>query len=132
MPALLLKLWKPIAIVALIAGLLIYREVLVHQRNAAIAQVKTLTARAAMLQASNAAMQLAVKQQNAAVESLRQKLAQANFQAAQYEREFAAKGAREMLRQAAKAHEIQNAPVPPGCAGAIEWGNAQGPELGKW
>ncbi|MGH7840161.1 MAG: hypothetical protein ACREQD_00360, partial [Candidatus Binataceae bacterium] len=68
------SLAKPLVLVALVAalivGLLGYRALLVHQRDAARAQVAGLQAELAGLSAANQAMKAAVTQQNAAVADL--------------------------------------------------------------
>lgn len=106
MPALMmLSYWKPVAIALALAGLLVYRAVLVHQRDAAVAEVATMTAQFADLKSAEAACEAAVAQQNAAAS------------ASEEERRAAA---------------IEDAPIAPDCAGAIKWGNEQAQELGKW
>lgn len=133
MPALALaNLWKPLTIAALIAGLVAYRALLVHQRNAALGQVKSLELQAEALQADNAALKGAVAQQNAAVDELRQQAAAAASAAQQRETAFARKAQTEMQAASQRARAISDAAVPPDCEGAIKWGNAQGPQLGQW
>lgn len=128
----LLQNWKPIALAVIVAGALIDRAVLVHQRDSARAQVNALTGTAAVLKADNAAMAAAVARQNQAVAALQGQMKAAAQVAAQREAHYAAAAAASMNREIARAGAIRKAPVPPGCAGAIAWGNAQGPELGKW
>ncbi|MBF6559120.1 MAG: hypothetical protein IVW56_02430 [Candidatus Binataceae bacterium] len=133
MPALaILSYWKPIVIVALIAAGLIYRGVLVHQRDAARAQIVELTQQTGALEADNSAMRAAAVQQNAAIAALQSQMAAANAAAKSRTAEFAARGAQAMQGELAHATQLDHAAVPAGCAAAIRWGNAQGPELGRW
>jgi hypothetical protein len=116
----------------MIAAALAYRAVLVHQRDSARAQVTALSDAAAALRAENALMAAAVGRQNEAIDALQSKMKLAEQQAAQREAEYAASGAATLSREVARANAVRSAPVPAGCQGAIEWGNAQGPELGRW
>lgn len=77
-------------------------------------------------------MAAAVARQNAAIGTLQDKMKAAEQDAAQREAEYAANAARTMDTEVAHAQAERNAPVPAGCQGAINWGNAQGPELGRW
>ncbi len=128
----LLKYWKIGALAALLAAALIYREVLVHQRDAARAEVVTLTEQNGALRASVAAMRAAVAQQNAAVAALAAKAQAADAAARARETAAARRGAELMRNNLILARQLRHAPVPNNCAGAIRWGNARGPELGKW
>lgn len=123
---------KLIALVAIVAGALIYRAVLVHQRDSARAQVTALGAAAAALRAENASMAAAVGRQNAAIGALQDQMKAAVQAAAQREASATATAARTLGAAAARAEAERKAPVPAGCQGAIDWGNAQGPELGRW
>ncbi len=123
---------KLIALIAMVATALIYRAVLVHQRDSARAQVTALGDAAAALRAENASMATAVARQNAAIGALQDQMNAAEQEAAQREASTAANAARTMKAEVARAQAERNAPVPAGCQGAIEWGNAQGPELGRW
>jgi hypothetical protein len=128
----LIQNWKLIALAAIVAGVLIYRAVLVHQRDSARAQVTVLSDAAAALRAENASMAAAVTRQNEAIGALQDKMKLAEQDAAQREAQYAASGAQAMSREVARANAVRYAPVPAGCQGAINWGNAQGPELGRW
>ena len=133
MPALMLaNLWKPLALVALLAGLAAYRAVLVHQRNEARTQAASLQAKMLSLQASIEAMKVSVAQQNAAVEEMGKRLQAARAAAQQREVEYARGGAKVLSKEIARAHTLMQTQVPSGCEGAIEWGNGQGPKLGEW
>ena len=128
----LIQNWKAIALAAMVATALIYRTVLVHQRDGARAEVTTLSGAAAALRAENASMASAVTRQNEAIDVLRIKMTLARREAAQRQARYAANAAQAMSREVAHANAVRNAPVPAGCQGAIKWGNAQGPELGRW
>jgi hypothetical protein len=123
---------KPLAILAVIGLLFGYRALLIHQRDAARAQVATLTLELAATTAANQAMKSAVARQNAAVAALTAAAAVAERQAAAQTAEAARSGAEIMRQESARAAALGRAAVPDGCAGAIAWGNAQGPELGRW
>jgi uncharacterized protein YlxW (UPF0749 family) len=125
-------LWKPIAIAALIAALLAYRAVLVHQRDAARARAQAAQAQVLELQASNAALTSSIAQQNAALDALRARAQAAAAAAGSREAAYAKSGAEAMAAQAARARALREAAVPADCIGAIRWGNAQGPGLGQW
>ena len=130
--AALLQNWKLIALALVVATAVLYRAVLVHQRDSARAQVTQLSAAAAVLRADNAEMKSSVVRQNAALDALQQKMKAAQVEAAQREAQYAASATEAMNKELARASAIRKAPVPAGCQGAIEWGNAQGPELGQW
>jgi len=128
----LLQHWKAIALVAVVAAALIYREVLVHQRDSAQTQVTALTDAASALRAESASVSAAVTRQNEAIDALQSKMKLAEQDAAQREAQYASSGAQTMSREVSRANAVRVAPVPVGCQGAINWGNAQGPELGRW
>jgi biopolymer transport protein ExbB/TolQ len=128
----ILKYWKIGAFAALLAAALIYREVLVHQRDDARAQVKTLTEQSGALQESVAAMRQAVARQNGAVAALAAKARADEAAARARESEADRRGAALMRANLKLARRLRNAPIPGDCAGAIRWGNARGPELGTW
>lgn len=128
----LIQNWKLIAVVVLAAAAFGYRAVLIHQRNSARAQVTTLSEAAAVLRADNALMASAVARQNEAIDALQAKMKLARSDASQHEAQYANRAAQAMTRELAHANAIKNAPIPGGCQGAINWGNAQGPELGRW
>jgi hypothetical protein len=132
-PALaLLTYWKPIALAALIAAALIYRTVLIHQRDEARTEAATLTERNAALTADNGAMRAAVARQNAAIASLQSQMTQARAAAASRAADYTTRGAQAMQTGLAQGNQLKAAAVPTGCDAAIRWGNAQGPELGRW
>ena len=124
--------FKLIALVGLVAAALIYRTVLVHQRDSARAQVAALGDAAAALRADNASMVAAVARQNAAIGTLQDQLKTAAQAAAQREADYAASATRTLNTEMVRAQAERSAAVPAGCQGAINWGNAQGPELGRW
>lgn len=128
----LTQLWKPIALLGLVAALMVYRAAIIHQRDAARRQVNADQAEIMRLQASNAALTGAVAQQNAAVEGLRARMQASALAAGKREAAYANQGGEIMRQETARARAMIKAPVEAGCAGAIEWGNAQGPELGRW
>ena len=70
----LIQNWKVIALAAMVATVLIYRAVLVHQRDSARAQVTALSDAAAALRAENASMAAAVARQNEAIDALQGKV----------------------------------------------------------
>jgi len=125
-------LWKPAAIALLIAAVLGYRALLLHQRDSARAQVTHLSASLADAEASNAALQSAIATQNSAVAQLRTQLEQGAQAAATHERAAAASGAAVMRLAANGARALQSARIDAGCAAAIRWGNAQAVELSRW
>ncbi|HEY1851558.1 MAG TPA: hypothetical protein VGG60_11080 [Candidatus Binataceae bacterium] len=123
---------KWILLVLLIAAAVAYRAVLVHQRDSARTQVTTLTAAAAVLQADNASMAAAVARQNAAIDTLQAKMKVAQSAAATRQTRYANSAATAMTQERTHANAMMTAPIASGCADAIAWGNAQGPELGRW
>lgn len=129
---LLASLYKPLAILALIGALVSYRMLLIHQRDSARAEVVTMRAQLSGFEQANAAMKQAVSQQNAAVAKLTEEAAQAEHQAQATLATATQQGAAAMQRQTAQARALTQAAIPGGCASAIAWGNAQGPELGRW
>jgi septal ring factor EnvC (AmiA/AmiB activator) len=108
-------LWKPAAIALLIAAVLGYRALLLHQRDAARAEAAHLSASLADAEASNASLQSAIATQNSAVAQLRAQL-----------------GAAVMRLAASGARALESARIDAGCAAAIRWGNAQAVELSRW
>ena len=123
---------KPLAILAIAAALFGYRELLIHQRDTARAQAAMLNARLEACAAGAEALKSAIAEQNAAVARLRRDQAQAAAAARARETAAAARAGAAFKRALTHAEEIRNASVPSGCEGAIEWGNGEGPELGKW
>lgn len=133
MPLLLAaRLWKPAVLGLLLAGVFVYRAVLVHQRDSARKQVTALSLEAAELQASNSKLESAINDQNSALEQMHQQMAAAQQAAAQNQADNVRQAAAIMQKYEMSAKALNQAPVPAGCEGAIEWGNAQGPELGQW
>ncbi len=133
MPALMmLSYWKPVAIALALAGLLVYRAVRVHQRDAAVAEVATMTAQFADLKSAEAACEAAVAQQNAAVAALKAAADNAAAAAQTRQANVAAAAAASASEEERRAAAIEDAPIAPDCAGAIKWGNEQAQELGKW
>ena len=128
----LLQNWKVVAFAVLVATMLLYRAVLVHQRDSARAQVTALIDAGATLRAANASMAAAVARQNAQLAALQDRMKLALQAAAQRHAQATDAAARALGHDLANADAIRNAPVPAGCQGAIVWGNAQGPELGRW
>ena len=128
----LIQNWKLIALAILIVSIVVYRAVLVHQRDTARAQVAALTDAAAVLRAANAAMTAAVTQQNAAVATLQAKMKLAQNAAALQETASANRASQVLAQELAHAKTLSNAPIAAGCQAAIDWGNAQAPELGRW
>jgi hypothetical protein len=128
----LIQYWKPIALATVLAAAFAYRAVLVHQRNNARAQVISLDETVAALRAENATMAAAVNHQNDAIDALQGKMQLAERGAAQRQAQYADSAAQAMRQERAHANALKHAPVPAGCQAAIDWGNAQGPELGQW
>jgi hypothetical protein len=126
----LIQNWKVIALAAIVAGTLIYRAVLVHQRDSARAQVTALSDAAAALRAENASMASAVTHQNDAINALQGKMKLAEKDAAQREAQYAARGAQAMSREVARANAVRNAPVPAGCQGCNQLGKRAGTGVG--
>jgi hypothetical protein len=133
MPAFeLARWWKPLGLVMLLAAATIYRSVLIHQRNSARAQAAVLRGQVADLTASNAAFQRTIAEQNTAVENLRRQMAEAARTARANQQRQSERASVLMARHYQSAAAIEKAIVPSGCEGAIKWGNAQAPELGRW
>ena len=128
----LMKLWKPLLLVGVVMAIVAYRALLVHQRDAARAEAGQLKGQVAALQVSNHALSGSIAEQNAAIESLREREQSATVAAANREAERANAAAAAMRTATARAQALIHAAVPSGCEGAIRWGNAQGPELGRW
>ena len=128
----MLKYWKIGALAALVGAALIYRAVLVHQRDAARAEVKTLTEQTGALQESVAAMRQATARQNAAVAALAAKAGADDAAARARETAADRRGAELMMANLKLARRLRGAAIPGDCAVAIRWGNARGPELGTW
>jgi hypothetical protein len=126
------RAWKPLLLILLAAGVFIYRAVLIHERDAARAQVTTLTAQAAQLKAADDACVAAVAQQNAAVEKLRsdEELAIRAANAREANVSAAAEAAASKAKSAADA--LSQAKIGKGCAAAIQWANQQAAGLSKW
>jgi hypothetical protein len=131
---LLAKLWKPMLLAGLIAAALAYRALLIHQRDAAVAQVAALTAEAAALRTTNQALGAGIERQNAAVAQLRNEADAAVNAMAANEAAASRSGAAAESEAAQQAHSLIGAAIDvnAGCAGAIRWGNAQAQELSRW
>ena len=129
---LLIKCAKPLSLLVLVAGLAGYRALLIHQRDSARVQVTELEAQRVELGRANAALQQAVAAQNQAVDDLNTAAAKQAKAAQERQQSAVASGAVELQGQSARAAAIAQALVPGGCDGAMAWGNAQGPELGRW
>ena len=132
--SLLVSYWKPLALMALIAGALAYRTILIHERDSARAQVVQLNQEAAALRASNQALGAAIQLQNAAVGKLK---ADADAATQVMNSRMAAAsiaGIAAAARGADQARTLIAAPIESssGCAGAIQWGNARATELSSW
>jgi hypothetical protein len=126
------RAWKPLLLLVLVAGAFIYRAVLIHERDAARAQLTTITAQAAQLKAADDACIAAVAQQNAAVEKLRsdEDLAIRAANAREANVSAQAEAAANEAKSAADA--LAQAKIGKGCAAAIQWANQQAASLGKW
>ena len=116
----LIQNWKLIALAVLIISLVVYRAVLVHQRDAARAQVAALTDAAAVLRADNASMAAAVTQQNRAVAALQAKMKLDQDAAAVRETDSANRASAALAQELAHSRAISNAPIPAGCQAAID------------
>jgi len=132
LPLMAVRLWKPVALALLIAAVLGYRALLLHERDTARAAAAHLSASLADAEASNAALQSAIATQNSAVAQLRTQLEQSARAAAARERAATANGAAVMRMAASGARALESARIDAGCAAAIRWGNAQAAELGQW
>jgi hypothetical protein len=130
--ALLTQFGKPLAFLALIAAALVYRAILVHQRDAALAQVAAITAQAQQYKAADDECVGAVGRQNDAVAKLQNDEVMV-VQAAQTREENLVANAEARAAQARNAADaLAHAKVGQGCDAAIKWANQQAPELGKW
>jgi hypothetical protein len=123
---------KWILLFLIVAGALAYRAVLVHQRDSARVQVTALTGAAALLQADNASMAASVTRQNAAIGTLQAQMSVARANAAARQAHYSNSAAQAMAQEVTHSKVVMSAALPGGCSGAIAWGNAQGPELGRW
>lgn len=130
--AALAQLWKPIGLALLLAAVLGYRALLIHERDAARARAAHLQSELSEAQAANSAMHGAVAAQNAAVARLNSKLKRINGEAAARERSAEAQGAASMRRASEEARALARTRMGSGCAAAIRWGNAQSVELARW
>jgi hypothetical protein len=131
---LLLSYWKPLGLLALMLLACGYREVLVHQRDAARQQAAQLVAETNALRTSNQALTAAIEHQNAAVAQVKARAdAAVNTMAANAAAALRA-GAATQVQALRQAQVLMAAPidVSSGCEGAIRWGNAQAAELSSW
>jgi hypothetical protein len=132
--SMLLRYWKPLAMVAVFAVALGYRAVLIHERDSARSQVVELTAETAALRVSNQALGASIQIQNAAIGKLK---ADAEAAAQMMNSRMAAASMAAIAaatRGADQARALIAAPIDSGagCAGAIQWGNARAAELSSW
>src|ERR1700730_15600184 len=104
------KFVGPLGLAALVAGLVGYRALLVHQRDAARAQVQTLEEQKAGLAQANVSMQQAIARQNQAIDELRTKAAEAVKAAHAREADAAARGASDLKAELARAAQIAQSP----------------------
>jgi len=122
------------ALAIVVASGLIYRAVLIHQRDTARQRVVELTGEAAALRASNQALGQMIDKQNAAVAELKARADAAvnamDLREAAAQRDGAA--AQMSAEQQARALMTASIPASPGCAGAIQWGNQRAAELAAW
>ncbi len=135
MPLILLShYWKPLLLVALVAAAVGYRAVLLHQRDAARSRVTQLTVEAAALRSSNQALGAMIDRQNAAVAQLKAQAdaAMSAMSASENAAAVAAGAADSKAEQQGRALIAAPIDVNAGCAGAIQWGNAQAAELSSW
>lgn len=124
--------WKAIGLAVIAATALEYGGVLVDQRDSARAQVTAMSEAAAALRVKDASMVSAVARQNAAIGALQDKMKLARRDSTRREARYAASATQAMSRELERANAVRIAAVPAGCQGAIDWGNAQGPEQGRW
>jgi hypothetical protein len=126
--------WKPLAVLGLLASLLAYRALLVHQRDEARSQVARLGAEAAVLHAANQALGATIDRQNAAVAELRARADAAANAMASNEEAASREGAVASGQGEQQARALIAAPIrtDSGCEGAIRWGNARAAELSPW
>jgi len=130
----LTRYWKPLTVFALVAALLIYRGILVRERDRARGQVAELSQQNAALRASNQAFTSEITRQNAAVAQLKNQAdAAANAMAAN-ERAAALAGLAAENQAQQEASALSRATIDPssGCDGAIRWANARAAELATW
>ena len=125
---------KPILLIGLIAGALVYREIMVHELNDARGQVTQLTAETASLRANNQALGAMIDRQNAAVAELRAKAeaAAAAMTASEASAQQAATSAQGKAEQQAQSLMTSAIDANTGCEGAVRWGNAQAAVLSSW
>jgi hypothetical protein len=134
MPALglLVTYWKPLALLAAVAALMVYRTVIIHERDSARAQVVAMTSQLADFKAAELACEAAVARQNQAVDALKASAEQAVAAARTRETSLAAAAATADARENQRADELMKSPVAADCAGAIRWANAEAAALVKW
>ncbi len=120
------------AVAALVLALLVYRGVLVHQRDRARAELAAAVQRCAGLEAANASLAQEIRTQNAAVEAMRTAAEhQAQAMGARM-RDSARAADRAQSRAEADAGALARLPIAAGCEQAIEWGRERARELGRW
>jgi septal ring factor EnvC (AmiA/AmiB activator) len=123
---------KPAAIVIIVIGLVTYRAILVHERDAARSQAAAFQAEFAAAQAANQSLSAEIARQNFQTEALQRQAKAAADSLKTRNQQAAAASASLMNQEIARANAIAAQPIADGCAAAIEWGNGAGPELGKW
>ena len=116
----------------LIAGVIAYRAWLLHDITAARAELAAAKAELAQCQGAAASAQAAIALQDRRVEELQAQARVAAAAAQAREARAAEAGAQPMAQAGAGARRIEGARVAPGCAAAIAWAAATGPELGQW
>ena len=131
-PVLLLTYWKPLALSIAIAALVLYRGVLIHQRDSARASLAAIQPQLADFKSAEAACESAVARQNDAVASLKAAADLAAASAQTREANVTAAATATDVQETQHAAEIVHAPVAAGCAAAIQWSNAEAASLSKW
>ncbi len=126
------RFWKPAVFVMLIGAGLLYREILVHERDAARKQVTVLQAESAQCKAANSQMSAAVADQNRRVLALEAAAARSTSDETARAQAAEAAVARDASRGRRQASALLKARVGTKCREAIRWGNLQGPVLGRW
>ncbi len=126
------RYWKASVLVLGLSAALVYRAVLVHERDAARRVAAELRLNVSELQAANGRLAGALTRQDAAVGALK-KAADDAARALSAQSAIAAQaGVRDAMRAEGQARALSHATVDPGCAAAIRWGNARAAELSRW
>ncbi len=126
--------WKPMILAVMVAAVVAYREVLVHQRDSARGQIVQLTAEATSLRTSNQALGQMIARQNAAVAELKARADVAVNAMSANETAATREGSAAQGQAMQQAHALMETPMAAGsgCEGAIRWGNARAAELSSW